>query len=620
MSALIYKIFENDIVVSKDSEGKPYSKYCDDKWYVTKFSFTVSFSSLSGDFKDAVKQVVYDKIRETSIKSCGYAVKNIMGGAVVFQKCLSDSGSSNYSCLDDDSIFRSVLNNARSRNIKYKTWKNYLTFLVALNKAGFIKRKIESADYLAKHLSDNADGIRQTLCLPESMAAVYYGNALRVVERYHPIRHEISECYGTFIKEYEKNLKLGLSTVTRNKYALRKIKRIDDVSFDYSGNWLSRLRGACYIVLAAFTGCRDGEIKSFNLSSYEEKQYGSVTVPVLNGVHTKVNVGGVSRPTSWVTIPSAAKAIELLWDAFEFARKIWVNKSNQIAHIDDRKRFISDVNSLFITFPYTTARKPKAGRQALAMSLKNFTKSIGYRANSQDLLEFELLNPTRKGELKVGEILVPHPHSFRRTFAVFLVRNKLGSLLDLKYQFKHMNIAMTSWYSNQAHLASYFDMMMDSELQAEIADENHAYITDTLYYIYNEAETLAGPEGKRILELRKSSDTQIYISRSEISNQVKEGRLSIIEHPSGHCTNPSCNRVCDMTTCQFKVVTKEKALELVSMRERFISKFQAISEAKVNQPNILSNIYYQIRSIEKVFDEHDIAYSRFSGDISVSLL
>ncbi|MBF4323043.1 site-specific integrase, partial [Vibrio anguillarum] len=89
--------------------------------------------------------------------------------------------------------------------------------------------------------------------------------------------------------------------------------------------------------------------------------------------------------------------------------------------------------------------------------------------------EFNLLNPTRHSKLNVGEILIPHPHSFRRTFAVYLVRNKLASLLDLKYQFKHMNIAMTLWYSNQASVASYLDMMMDASLQAEISCESTAY-------------------------------------------------------------------------------------------------------------------------------------------------
>lgn len=113
----------------------------------------------------------------------------------------------------------------------------------------------------------------------------------------------------------------------------------------------------------------------------------------------------------------------------------------------------------------------------------------------------DLLNPYRKSALKFGQMLKVYPHAFRRTFAVYLVRNKLASLLDIKYQFKYMNIAMTIWYANQANIASYIDMMIDKELHDEIAGENQNYMTDVTYHIYNEAETLAGHEGKRIKNL-----------------------------------------------------------------------------------------------------------------------
>ncbi|MBF4274764.1 site-specific integrase, partial [Vibrio anguillarum] len=68
------------------------------------------------------------------------------------------------------------------------------------------------------------------------------------------------------------------------------------------------------------------------------------------------------------------------------------------------------------------------------------------------------------------------------------------------------------------------------------------------------------------------------------------------------------------------VVTKEKAIELEKMRDRLITKYTKMDEAKVNQPNILSKFYFEIRSIEKVLDEHNLSYVKFSADISVTLL
>ncbi|MDR5898837.1 hypothetical protein QC823_07530 [Halomonas vilamensis] len=547
-----------------------------------------------------------------------------MDGAVIFEKIIKDCGGFNYNFLEEDRSFRLFLEKAALKKFRYKSWKNHFMFLVMLNSKGYIKRDFGNTESLAKKLAGNSEYAKQTMALPENIASFYFDNSIKTVEKYHPYRKNISELYDVFIKEFISNKKNnGVNYIECRKKALKKAHYYSsyDIKLDMTSSWLSWLRGACYIVIAGFTGCRDGEIKSFNLDSYVEKKYGDVIIPLLNGIDTKPNIGGAKRSVSWVTIPTASKAIELLWDAYEFARIMWREEYvEKIHHVDEKNRFLDGINSLFIAIPFAKATQPKVGRQAISDSIKNFVKSLNYKANINDVKEFNLLNPTRVNELKVGDILIPHPHAFRRTFAVFFVRNKLGSLIDLKYQFKHMNIIMTSWYSNQAHLASFFDMMIDEDLISEIADENYAYITDTLYYIYNDAETLAGPEGKRILNLRSESSTTIYLSREEIAAQVSEGRMSIIEHPTGHCTNPRCDRVCDMTICQYKIVTKEKAVSLIEVRERLINKFNALVDAKVNQPNILSKLYYEVRSIEKVFDEHQMSYIKFSGEISVSLL
>ncbi len=63
-----------------------------------------------------------------------------------------------------------------------------------------------------------------------------------------------------------------------------------------------------------------------------------------------------------------------------------------------------------------------------------------------------------------------------------------------------------------------------------------------------------------------------------------------------------------------------RALELDRLREKLKEKFLALTEAKVNQPNILSKIYFEIRSIEKVLDEHQINHQKFTADITVAML
>jgi len=606
--------------VSFDSENKPYSKYFDQKWHFPNDDCVISFFRLHGSFEETARRLALKIINTRYFRSSKLFSRNIMAGAVIFQRLLIISGGSDYIDLDDDRIYNLVISHAKHEGLKYKTWKNNFIFISYLKREGFIKRDIGQADKLSRILAGDSEHSRQTLAIPEKIAAIYLKNAINMVESLHPSRQLISQLYDEYlntivpIRLNEKNLEPVKNSIYL-KYSNSK-----HIQLDHYGTWLSIIRGACYTVIAAFTGCRDGELRTFNLSSYEEKEYANIRIPILKGIDTKPNMGGVKRQKSWVTIPSAKKAIELLWDSYQFSRDRWIKRAEEITHVDEKASYLRDANSLFINFASNRSFRPRAGRGIINDSLQYFVESCKHTANAADVKEFNLLNPTRHGELKIGDFLVPHPHAFRRTFAVYLVRNKLASLLDLKYQFKHMNVAMTSWYSNQAHVASYFDMMADHELVSEIADEHHHYITDSLYYIYNEADTLAGPEGKRILNLRSNSGTSIYLSREEISQQVKEGRFSIIEHPTGHCTNPSCDRVCDMTTCQYKVVTKEKALELDKLRKKLKKKFIALTEAKVNQPNILSKIYFEIRSIEKVLDEHQINHQKFTADITVAML
>lgn len=608
------KTYDN-LIVSFDTEGHPYSYYCSDNWYLWTLGFNISFSRLSGAFKSTVKYLVHKVISNDSLKSKKSAIKNIIEGAVVFEKCISECNGVSYDFIDDDECFRRLLVEAKSKHLKFKTWKNNLIFLSHLFNEKVITREIKNHEELASYLSVSGRTVSQAVCIPESIASAYYGEALRIIEAYYPYRNEISSCYDDYVSEYLESSKRYKSNISARRYALKNIKHLPEnigIQFDYGGSWLSWLRGACYTVIAAFTGCRDGEIKSFDIDSYQEKKYAGMTVPVLNGLDTKPNVGGVARRTAWVTIPSVKKAIELLWEAFSFAREKWREKADSIAHLDERNAFIEKVDSLFVTLPHMRGHRPDAGKQSLAHSLHTFVKSVGYRATKNDVQEFDLLNPSRKGELKVGQMLKVHPHAFRRTFAVYLVRNKLASLLDIKYQFKHMNVAMTSWYANQANIASYVDMMIDKDLQDEIAGENQNYMTDVFYHIYNEAETLAGHEGKRIKNLRAEGDTRIYLDKEEIRKQVQDGRLSIVEHPGGYCTNPDCDRICDMTTCQYKIVTKDKAKTLVNIRDKLIVKYADIESLGLDMPNLTSRLFYEIKAIERVLAEHHLEYVAFN--------
>jgi hypothetical protein len=379
-----------DLVISYDSDGNSYSYYSDDKWVLWSFGFDVSFSRLSGRFKDSTKKIIYNIINSHTLKSKKSTIENILSGAAVFEACITACGGDDFNYIDSDPNYRLFLLKAKERKLKYKTWKNHFIFSSHAKEVGLISRDIGNAEKLSIELSANGELASQAICLPECIAVKYYSEALKIVEVYYPFRHEISSSYNDFISEYTRLSGRYLSNATTRKYAIKKIKNIPDkvdIVFDYGGFWLSWLRGACYTVIAAFTGCRDSEIKSFDIYSYQEKKYAGINVPVLHGIDTKPNFGGVERHKTWVTIPSVKKAIELLWYAFSFAREEWREKASSIEHIDEKERFLKKVDSLFVTLPHMRGHRPNAGKQSIFHSLNNFVKSVGYNATKDDVLE-----------------------------------------------------------------------------------------------------------------------------------------------------------------------------------------------------------------------------------------
>lgn len=610
---------KSKLAVSYDSAGDEFSYYSDDRWLFLDLDINVSFSKLSGRFKEVAKEIVVILINKRTLKSKKSMVKNTIEGAVILEKCIVEVGGYSYECLDDDRRYRDFLDEAKKTRRSFKTWKNDLMFFEKLCDSGYLKRTIDSYDVLAENLAGGT-GVRQSMAIPECIAKEYYSKAIEIVEQYYKDRYLISLEYEEFYLEYFKNETLKKSDKETGFQGSTKVNSTLNIEFDLGGSWLSWLRGACYVVIAAFTGCRDGEIKSFDLDSYEEKEYQDFIISIVNGKTTKQNPGGVPRVESWVTIPAVKKAIELVWCSYDFSRVKWIEKAKNENHPDLRKILISNANSLFLNNFYTTSKYSNAGRQSLSKSIKNFCKSLNYEATLDDVKEFNLLNPTRINELKLGGVLIPHPHGFRRTLAVFIVRNRLTSLLGVKYQLKHAHVVISAWYSNNADIASYIDMMSDQSFKLEIAEEREGYMTDSLYEIYNESETLSGAEGHRIMKLKSESGTNIYYSRDEILEQVRDGRLSIVEHPMGHCTNPSCNRICDNIPCQYKVITKEKALEIIPVRNKLIKKLTELYESGVKQPNIMSRMLYEIKSHEKVLDDHGILVEKFNVDISVGVL
>lgn len=64
------------------------------------------------------------------------------------------------------------------------------------------------------------------------------------------------------------------------------------------------------------------------------------------------------------------------------------------------------------------------------------------------------------------------------------------------------------------------------------------------------------------------------------------------------------------------MVTREKALTYLPIRERLIDKFKAIEKSGLTYSSIMSKIKYDIRAIEKSLMDHGIEFLEFAVEES----
>ncbi|MGL5667568.1 MAG: hypothetical protein ACRDD9_15710, partial [Shewanella sp.] len=171
------------------------------------------------------------------------------------------------------------------------------------------------------------------------------------------------------------------------------------------------------------------------------------------------------------------------------------------------------------------------------------------------------------------------------------------------------------------------DLKMDTELQQMIQEANIAIHENTLFHIFNETETLTGFEGRRIMAEREKHQVQypgqIYMSRKEIRAMLRTHSISIVEHPTGYCFNPECDRICasdkSTETCKHEVLTPEKVLETKLPRyQRWVRKFRALNSGRYYMTAILTDILTEIKAIEKTLSEHNVPFEPFVDKIKTA--
>lgn len=608
--------------ITLDENENPISYVYDDEWdfkYSRHFATNkecreINFTKIPHEYKREV-QAALAMILEKSPKISLATLLYERGNLVRLAKLV---GSADWNAFNNDLNFRLFKVNLKRKKYSRSTVKGTLITLNQLFTLRLTTRQIENVKSTSSKLaSKNKRKKRQHIAIPEDIATQIFKAAEEVVNKYHPYRKDISDAYLQYYNEL--NIFLANNPAANNKEFWEREGHKISSNVDIKGfeakpksEELNLIKTACMILILGYSGVRHGEGLSIGKKSYKEKEYHGFSVPYIEGISTKSNEGGVPKAETWITHPIVKIALELLFDVTEFSREIY---SKKYENNDTKLEAIQ--NGLLSTDILYHKSNVLWSTTSLTKWFNKFLRDYEIVATEKDVQEFDKLNPTRKGELGLGGYLPKlSSHDFRRTFAVFLIRNKLGSIMSLKYQYKHLNEIMSQWYANNSELVRALDLKADAELQELVHESNILIMTEAAFEIFN-SPTLSGGEGEKIDQERQKEQYSgnIYASRKELERQVRAGSLSVVEHPTGYCFNPECSRISSSeisnVTCKHIAVTRKNALEKLPKRIRLISRFNNLLVLGDTFNSIKNRLFVEIKSIEFTLKHHSISFEPF---------
>lgn len=613
------------------------------------YQLILRFTATKSEYVAGIQDALYKFYHYSKKKNLSPLSVNMMDGMKTALQHIADClESTKWHNLEKNREWKQFLRQLKQRNLGKISVEKVLSALNKLTECNELGLYVD-AKAIRKCARSNES--KQHVALPHRLYQRIISHALETVEKYHSYRHEISAVMG---EAYEINtrLKSGKKFFTEGRGSGRELSMtpiaisqriisamrgivhdIPDFKVDLTGAALSDILVSCLIVVQGFSGVRIGEAASFNKNSVGDAKVNGKKVTVLTGETTK---GRNAKPTlvTWQSHPVAEVALELAYDMMESTRLLYQQK------VDEKE-------SQGVTGGYTP-QKVKHLRKQLessflvakaivqssdvyifspANALRKFIKNLDYKATIEDVEEFNMLNPSREGELKVGGTYSGlSSHDFRRTFAVFFVRYGFGTASGIKFQFKHENINMSGYYANNAELAQMNDLLMDEDILEELKEAGIDLGVDIFDEIFNQSEHLSGAKGEEIMQERMKkleAGEIIFMTREEIEENVRRGNFHIMQLPSGaYCTNGSCDRVCgtlafraEVKECAHKVVSDKGAKVIAKQRDRLIAKFTNLNTGDPLKSSILTGLKQKIQVEELTLKAHEIPYTPFNDEI-----
>ncbi|MCL1127617.1 hypothetical protein [Shewanella surugensis] len=495
---------------------------------------------------------------------------------------------------------------------------------------------------LAKSLSKKTK--QQTLVIPERLSNSIFGKAIELIKGALPnkmkivqVENELQENYleGKRIldSKIRRSSRFSCTDIDGNIIDSRKyrtaigdwvpretrdiIKPLTDVingvtlnNGDEFRRYLGQLITACYIACGGFSGMRESELNELTPKSYYKDTFGGRDYHMLQSRTFKL---GEKRET-WVTAPIVKQAINLA----EALTRSW---REQIKQADNTFN-----NTLWCNQGYRSKLPIIIGNWN--ERLQRFCKQFNFMIIEDDYQECVESNPRSLDKVK-EKVIVGDPwhlttHQFRRSLAFYCIKHRLGTVVALKQQFKHLYLSMTKWYTNGGQLASMRSLKLDTEVQKALDEINVESTTSKIFKQWHSDQPLSGKHGKTIVKMRNDIP-HIYSCWDTIYQAVKRRTLTLHGTAHSYCKNGyKCNmdgvvmpQFCVNCESESSIIDEEQAQWWQKKHRSLVAYMELDEEISISER---SHYITQVRAAENVMKDFDMEFTPFEAELKVTEL
>lgn len=602
--AASYLVPDENLVISRDTQGHIISRFSDDIWdvrvYDAKNKCVYNFSSWS-ESKSSLKAVI---IREMKIAQLARLYlsgppRRVSSTRLIMLRNLArlalKSNTTISGMFNDKTHYAPFISSfaaLNSSSMKYLLTLIRELFYVRVRHKDFTIAPpdhdlIESLEGIYnKHQKYKQNPPLQTKLIPTRIYGELISGLSSILDQFNQKAQALIELY----QKKSKNPEYAAPELfcKRNKNAVswaKALKTLELESFCDSTqvkNWkqlsthLGVVQAAAKYWIHLFSGMRDNEANFLPSNTYSSIEVKTASFKILKG-YTSKTAAQNHTATFWVTHEIIEKGI------------IAANSIGKICAItcgwDDRNR------SQYPLFPGRVARKinsgsankntwhfegaPAAGSICDSTLSALISKIPALCIREHDICELELFDGFRNWRddpsLAVGAPWPLGTHQCRRSLAVYGARSGLLSLGSSALQFKHLTEAMASYYRKDSLFAINFLQTHDAQNWiAELEHERRAAQFSNYYKnIINSPSRLWGGEGNRIQQARDNGRPLIITTDRALTEQkFMKGEMAYKVTPVGGCTNlDHCDKI--SFTSIFACIDCEKSIfdEELSLRK-----------------------------------------------------